>query len=209
MKLQLPCPLCANEASEFYPHYYHCPVCDLRFLNPTQHLDINSEKARYDLHNNNFEDPNYRNFLSPLAEAVKPLVAKDALGLDFGAGPAPVLADILKQMGFETHVYDPFYHAHPEVLRRAYDFICASEVVEHFYKPLEEFRKLRSLLKPGGVLAVMTAMYTPQIDFASWYYRKDPTHVVFFSQNTFHWLAKNLGFKSPTFKSDRIILLQT
>lgn len=167
-----------------------------------------AEKARYDLHNNTFDDPRYREFLRPLAEVVRTHCPPPATGLDYGAGKAPVLADILTQMGYITNVYDPYFADRPEVLDRQYDFVCASEVVEHFYSPGSEFPRLRSCLRPGGILAIMTAIYATSIDFPSWYYRKDPTHVAFYSSTTFVWIARRLGLESPYFHGDRIVVLR-
>lgn len=207
MEIQYSCPLCSHQADSFFEDYFHCPNCDLRFLHPKRRLTAQAEKGRYDLHNNNFEDRAYRNFLLPLAEAVRSKIAPGAKGLDFGCGPAPVLAHILDEMGFETKIYDPFFHPAKEALADVYDFICVSEVVEHFYDPRKELKNLHALLQPGGLLAVMTAIYSSKIDFSSWYYRKDPTHVVFYSQATFSWIAQHLNFSTPTFCGDRIALL--
>lgn len=207
METQYPCPLCSHQADPFFEDYFHCPNCDLRFLHPKRHLTAQAEKGRYDLHTNSFEDHAYRNFLFPLAEAVRTTTPPGAKGLDFGCGPAPVLAHILDEMGFATKIYDPFFYPDKEALSQAYDFICASEVVEHFYEPAKEFENLHSILKPGGLLAIMTAIYSPKIDFSNWYYRKDPTHVVFYSQVTFSWIAQHLDFNAPTFSGDRIVVL--
>lgn len=201
------CPLCESEAHEFITNYFLCGVCDLRFLDPQRRLNRESEKQRYDLHENNFEDPRYREFLRPLAQAVREKLAPPRRGLDFGSGAAPVLADILKQMGFEMFVHDPFFHPDSEVFQRRYDFICASEVVEHLYEPQKEFARLRQSLNGSGLLALMTAVYTPSLDFESWYYRKDPTHVVFYSARTLKWIQQRFLFSWLEIKDDRVVLL--
>ena len=53
---------------------------------------------------------------------------------------------------------------------------------------------LDRLLEPGGWLGVMTCFRQPGRDFASWHYRRDPTHVVFYREATFRRLADRLGW---------------
>ena len=47
------------------------------------------------------------------------------------------------------------------------------------------------MLDNGGVLAIMTQMLSSDINFSSWHYKDDPTHVCFFSKNTMKYLAKS------------------
>ena len=64
-----------------------------------------------------------------------------------------------------------------------------TETAEHFYEPNKEFMRLDSLLEKGGWLGVMTNFYNDSIDFEDWYYRKDPTHVVFYTEQTLEVIA--------------------
>eukprot|EP01107_Rhizomastix_libera_P007396 TRINITY_DN2205_c0_g1_i2.p1 TRINITY_DN2205_c0_g1~~TRINITY_DN2205_c0_g1_i2.p1 ORF type:complete len:114 (-),score=12.08 TRINITY_DN2205_c0_g1_i2:96-437(-) len=88
--------------------------------------------------------------------------------------------------------YDPYFFPNRDVLTRTYDFITLTEVAEHFYHPYEEFSFLGSLLSSGGILVVMTSFLpnTKGFDFADWYYRRDPTHVVFYTEKTMKDIAK-------------------
>jgi hypothetical protein len=52
-----------------------------------------------------------------------------------------------------------------------------------------ELDRLISMLNPHGVLAVMTQILTKKVDFATWYYKNDPTHIAFFSEKTLRFLA--------------------
>ena len=70
----------------------------------------------------------------------------------------------------------------------------AAEVCEHFYRPGVEFQRLRKLVKRGGVLGLMTQLYDG-VTFKDWYYRREPSHVVFYSKDTLGWIAKNFGFE--------------
>jgi hypothetical protein len=46
------------------------------------------------------------------------------------------------------------------------------------------------MLKPRGLLAVNTQRVPDT--FENWWYHRDPTHVVFYSLNTFLWIAAHL-----------------
>ena len=104
-------------------------------------------------------------------------------------------------------IFDPYFFADTTPLSMQYDFITCSEAAEHFYRPAEEFKKLVGLLHPGGILGIMTSLWDETIDFATWYYRKDPTHVVFYHQKSFLTLAGSLDC-TCTFPAKNIILLQ-
>jgi hypothetical protein len=115
----------------------------------------------------------------------------------------------LRAAGFQNvFEYDLYFHSDPEILNREYDLVYASEVAEHFRNPAAEFRRLRGLLgSGGGKLVLMTLLYTPERDFNSWSYRRDPTHLVFYSNETLIWIAQAFRFDSPEFISERICVL--
>lgn len=207
------CILCLAEnpspiASQGQPdRYFHCMTCDLRFLNPSLRLPPDEEKARYLSHNNDVSDVRYQKFVEPLYLEIRNRAPENSQGLDFGAGTGPVLAHKLNQAGFRVSLYDPYFWPDKQALEHAYDFIVACEVIEHLYAPRVEFERLRDLLKPGGTLALMTTFYDDGIDFETWYYRRDPTHVAFYSNSTFHWIQRTLGFKTVELLNQRIAVL--
>lgn len=207
------CPLCsAPELASFFTtnegaEYFHCSTCDLRSLHGRHRLSLKDERSHYELHENDVHDPRYRKFVSPLFDAVSGRLTPGATGLDFGAGSGPILATLFGEAGYATEKFDPFFWPDRRVLERTYDFVVTSEVVEHFNQPQLEFPKLRALLAPGGVLGIMTHLYDSSIDFASWYYRRDPTHVVFYSKATFGWIARECSFSSLTFEGERVVVL--
>ncbi len=116
-------------------------------------------------------------------------------GLDYGCGPGPALARILEEAGHRVCLYDPFFYPDRSVLDRTYDFVTCTETAEHFHDPAGEFARLDRLLKTGGGLGVMTCFRQPGRDFASWHYRRDPTHVVFYREATFRRLAERFGWQ--------------
>ena len=195
------CPLCDQPQAAHTPlfardawrHYRRCEHCSLVWVPPAFFLSAADEKAEYDLHENSVSDPGYRRFLSRLADPLSEYIARGASGLDFGCGPAPALARLLQARGCQVALYDPFYYPDHEVLLDTYDFITASEVLEHLHWPGREMARLWSLLRPGGILGVMTKRVTSQQAFLRWHYKNDPTHVCFFSDVTFSWWAQAHG----------------
>jgi len=206
------CPLCENtQIQPFWRDqrrsYLRCDQCLLVFVPTGDHLSSAAEKAEYDLHRNDPEDSGYRRFLSRLFEPLRDRLPVGAKGLDFGSGPGPALALMLAEAGYDMAIYDPFYAPQRAVLQNRYDFISCSEVVEHFHFPGREFQLLWQLLAVRGWLGIMTKLVIDQQAFARWHYKNDPTHVAFFSRETFAFLACKLNARLEFIEPD-VILLQ-
>jgi SAM-dependent methyltransferase len=163
-------------------------------MDPVDRPSPEVERARYDTHENDPYDPRYRDFLRRVLDPLLPLLTPGSRGLDFGAGPGAALQAMLEESGHPTRIYDPFYAPDPIVLEDRYDFVTCTETAEHFHDPELEFRRLDGLLRPGGWLAIMTEILDDQTDFASWYYARDPTHVVFYRRTTLEWAADRHGW---------------
>ena len=129
---------------------------------------------------------------------------KDHKGLDFGAGTGPVISKILKDNSFNIKLYDPFFHNYPNLLEKQYDYIAACEVIEHFHNPKKEFSLLRNLLGQDGKLYCMTNVYNENIDFNTWDYKNDFTHVFIYHKNTILYINEEFGFSGITI-DDRLI----
>ena len=187
------CPLCrASEGRPFYQdirEYFLCPVCTLVFVLPYQFLSPKEEKSVYDLHENSADDPGYRRFLARIFDPLSQRLAPNSCGLDFGSGPGPTLSVMFEEAEHSMEIYDPFYAPEIKLFQQQYDFIVASEVVEHLHYPRQELDRLWSCLKPNGLLGIMTKRVIGQEAFSRWHYKNDPTHVCFFSTETFRWLA--------------------
>jgi hypothetical protein len=78
-------------------------------------------------------------------------------------------------------------------------------VIEHFYHPKKEFEMLKGMLKDGGKLYLMTDIYDESIDFASWYYKNDPTHVFLYHKDAFEYIREKFEFKSVKVKGRLIV----
>ena len=205
------CPLC--DSAEVAPYhqdrqrpYLQCGACRLVFVPPDYYLSATAEKGHYDLHQNDPADAGYRNFLSRVFDPITAKVPPPAHGLDFGSGPGPTLSVMLTEAGYQMAIYDPLYAPDKSVLAQSYDFITCTEVAEHLHRPGAVFEQLATLLKPGGWLGVMTKQVISPEAFARWHYKNDPTHVCFFSRETFIFLAARLSLYVD-FIADDVILL--
>ncbi|MGI3131032.1 class I SAM-dependent methyltransferase [Halopseudomonas pachastrellae] len=154
-------------------------------------LTAKQEKAEYDRHENHPDDPGYRRFLSRLAEPLLQRLAPASSGLDFGCGPGPALALMLRERGHQVALHDLYYYPNPVALEQQWDFITATEVVEHLADPRGVLEQLWRCLTPGGWLGLMTKRVTSPEAFSTWHYKSDPTHISFFSEQSFRWLAQH------------------
>lgn len=207
------CPLC--QSCDLLPYYQNkkaeylqCVQCALVFLPTQYHLSVVDEKLRYDTHQNNPEDAGYRAFLSQVFDPVISQISPRDKGLDFGCGPGPTLSLMFEEAGYSVDLFDKFYADNPAVFSKQYDFITATEVVEHLSRPKFELERLLGILTKDGVLAVMTQMISKKVVFSSWYYKNDPTHICFFSKKTMRYLAKLWGVK-VVFHGDNVALFTT
>ena len=204
------CRLCLDGRTQpFYQgrrSYYRCSKCCLIQVATDHFLPHQAEKAEYDLHQNNPNDARYRKFLSRLFDPLHQRLGGRGRGLDFGSGPGPTLPLMFAEAGYEMAIYDVFYCDDPSCFSSRYDFITATEVVEHLHQPGETLGKLWNCLRPGGILGIMTKMALDREAFSRWHYKNDPTHVCFFSRKTFEWLADFLGAECE-FVGDDVVML--
>jgi hypothetical protein len=188
------CPFCKTEKvigffQDKRRDYLRCQVCSLVFVPHWQFVSSEEEKSRYDLHQNSPQDQGYRSFLNRIFIPMQKCLAPESCGLDFGSGPQPTLSVMFEEAGHGMTIFDYFYEKSPSVFKRQYDFITATEVVEHLHNPKEELERLWACLRPGGILGLMTKLAPDDNAFSCWHYKNDLTHVCFFSQATFQWLA--------------------
>lgn len=205
------CPLCSHRHTALYHEdarrpYHQCSRCRLVFVPPGHLLSPADEKAHYDRHENDPGDPAYRDFLARLCEPLRERIAPPARGLDFGCGPGPTLSVMFAEAGYEMAIYDHFYAPEPGALQQTYDFVTATEVAEHLHAPGTVLTQLLGLIRPGGWLGLMTKLVKDVQAFANWHYRLDPTHVCFFSRDTFRWWADHSGCTVDFIGQDVILL---
>lgn len=189
--------------------YWQCQQCALIQVAPEQRISAQEEKALYDLHENDPIDAGYQRFLSqlsgPLASQLDSDGKTNADGLDFGSGPAPVLAELMKSHGHQCTTYDLYYTHKPERLTALYDFICATEVFEHLASPGSVLDTLVACLKPGALLAIMMQRPDEQPDFATWGYLNDPTHISFYPEKALSYICWRWSL-TEVFRSKNVLL---
>ena len=196
----MPCVLCSSTETQFIlkdasrmqeaRRYYECKNCRLIYVHPGDRLEREEELERYERHENDPNDPRYRKFLSKLFKPMAERIPENSYGLDFGSGPGPTLNLMFEEAGHRMKVYDSFYDPDVSVFDEQFDFITTSETAEHLFDPLSEFDRLWSCLKSGGFLGVMTSRAPETENFKEWHYKNDDTHVIFFREETFQWIAE-------------------
>ena len=205
------CIVCKNqEAVDFknikQKRYWKCSYCEAIFLDKEFYLSSNDEYKHYLTHNNDVNDPRYKQFLSNLMLPLIERIKLNSIGLDYGCGPGPALSLMLREKGYQMFNYDPFFHYKKRNLLKKYDFICCTETVEHFHNPFGEFTRFNELLNNNGTIGIMTNFHSEQDIFENWYYIKDPTHVVFYNKKTFQIIAKIFDWDSEFLGNNLVFL---
>jgi len=211
------CPLCLSQQhlAEYYVDknraYLRCASCGLVSVDDSYLLSAGDEKTQYDYHQNDPDNDGYRQFLSrtfaPLLKELTKLkqqtkFSSSAEGLDFGCGSGPTLSVMAEEAGISISNYDLYYFNFPELLNRQYDFVTMTEVIEHIADADKLLKQLDSLLKPNAILAVMTKRLIDREHFKKWHYKNDPTHIRFYSIETFQWIAEKLNWRLEIIDQD-------
>jgi 2-polyprenyl-3-methyl-5-hydroxy-6-metoxy-1,4-benzoquinol methylase len=166
------------------------------------------EKKHYEKHNNDVNDIGYQNFTAPVKQFVLQNQKQSDKGLDFGSGTGPVISKMLLDKGFIITQYDLYFEPIQERLNTKYDYIVCSEVWEHFQQPNKELIQLSKMLKANGRLIVMTLIYADAINFETWHYRLDITHIFIYRKKTMEYIAKKFNLELELM-TDRLIVFRT
>ncbi|MFT6630948.1 MAG: hypothetical protein ACJAS4_000892 [Bacteriovoracaceae bacterium] len=207
------CPLCKSQLTNhvFYQEqykrdFYNCESCFLCFVNRNQLLTIETEKERYDLHQNDIRSAGYEKFLRRLINPILDKISNDSNGLDFGCGPYPMLIEIFKEEGFKNiKGWDPIYHNDESVFSDKYDFITMCEVFEHVYDVKFEMDRIVGLLRSGGLLVISTGIKISDNALKTWHYLQDDTHINLVTDQTINWIALNYNLEIVDKAKDLII----
>ena len=204
------CLICNSETHELLDPqmkvtYDACHTCGFISKQKEFFLDPETEKGRYDLHNN--DDEGYKqSFNEVIEEYIKPLNIKTLL--DYGSGPYPVLTELLKDTYDVSH-YDPFYNDDKSYQHKKYDLVVLSEVIEHMHNPRLDLSHVLGLLKKDKYLIIMTHLRTVDENrFLTWWYRRDRTHVGFYTLGTFETIAKIYNLELVKTNNKNIIVLK-
>ncbi|MEN8147732.1 MAG: class I SAM-dependent methyltransferase [Campylobacterota bacterium] len=209
------CKICNEPVTAFYDDYmtcqtYHCKACEFIFKDEEAVISLDKERKVYQQHNNTEENLGYvAMFQDFIDKTIIPYKDQIQTALDFGSGPNPVLAKILKRNGFETDHYDKFFSPEKVYEEKSYDLITSTEVMEHISDVQSVMTLFAQHLNTGGFLALMTQFHPDdQEAYLNWWYRRDPTHIVFFRPKSFALLAQQHGFTLRYHDDKKLILLQ-
>ncbi|NIQ04078.1 MAG: methyltransferase domain-containing protein, partial [Nitrospinaceae bacterium] len=196
-------PLCYSP-SEFLikvdrREYQLCTFCRLIFVPSRFFITPEKEIERYLEHENSLENEGYVQMFQEKIECIREYCPDVETVLDYGCGYEPVLKTLLERAGYQADGYDPYFF--PDLKPDAgYDLVISTETFEHLKQPGVELSRILRLLNPRGWLGVMTQFYPTQNGlpdtpkFMHWYYRRDPTHICFYSAKTFEWIARHHNF---------------
>ncbi len=209
------CRICQGPTQAFFDEYmecetFHCPECEFIFKDTQAIVSEEKELKVYQQHNNTEENLGYvamfRDFID---KTIAPNREKIHTALDFGSGPNPVLAKMLRREGFETDHYDKFFAPKKVYEGKSYDLVTSTEVIEHIADVQGVMQLFSEHLNPGGYLALMTQFHSnTEEHYLQWWYRRDPTHIVFYRPRSFKVLAKQYGLTLRYHDDKKLILLQ-
>lgn len=210
------CRICGNDIKEIYDtkfdnHYMSCDNCDFIGIYPDDQITFEQERDEYDRHENCIENEGYVAYFKKFLDSALIPYVSEGSGLDFGSGPEPVLTQVIHRdyPGYEMDHYDLHYQPVKVFEGKSYDYILSTEVAEHLLDPLDVVGLLADHLKPGGILAMMTLFHHKDEEhFLQWWYRRDITHIGFFTPKTFEVMAELTGMEVIYTDGNRYITLR-
>jgi 2-polyprenyl-3-methyl-5-hydroxy-6-metoxy-1,4-benzoquinol methylase len=210
-------------------NYFHCETCRFSFIrNPRTDYEAVYDQLYYQGRGTDplvnylyeLEHPNatIRNYEWQGIFSIYRDLVPDRGGrwLDFGCGMGG-LVRFVRQAGVDAVGFEEGWaaeigrkHGIPivaaselEELGGQFNFVSAIEVLEHIPDPISALKKVRTLLRPGGVLFLTTGNAQPwRSRFMDWSYIVAPeVHVSFFEPQTLTLAFEKSGFmpKQPRF----------
>ena len=209
------CKICNNRTQSIVDKkqnvtYYRCEKCDFIALDNDFMVDALVEKQHYAKHNNSFECSGYVDMFKRFIDSsISPYISTIKKALDFGCGHTPVLAKLLEDRGLEVDIYDLYFFSDEEYKNISYDLITSTEVFEHLKDPKSILEVLVNLLNPNGYIVLMT-QFPPSSneEFLRWWYRRDITHISFFTPKSFKIMAEEFGLKVIEIIDNNIVVFQ-
>lgn len=190
------CLFCQSEQLEkVIEDNYRCFHCHVIFKSENIHLNSSEEEKRYGYHENDASDKNYFDFLIKLIKPIESELTNIKTHLDFGSGKSSVYQKYFSERNIQSNCYDLYFFPEKTILEKQYDLVTCSEVVEHFNDPSLDWSTLVSTVKPNGILAIMTNFYSNDIDYQKWWYKNDPTHVIFYTLESLKYIEEKYLLK--------------
>jgi SAM-dependent methyltransferase len=144
-----------------------------------------------------------------VVRALKPISA-DTRWLDFGCGNGGLVRHVRDTIRCDVRGFDVGWittraraaglpivdEAELDALRGTFDVVTAVEVLEHVADPLDVLRRIRGLLKPGGLFFYTTGNAAPfRHRLAEWRYVRPDIHVSYFEPRTLERALRSAGFE--------------
>ncbi len=138
------------------------------------------------------------------------VVSPQTRWLDFGCGNGGLVRHVRSQTGCDIRGYEqgwirdkaektgiPFLsEAELSKAQGSFDVVTAIEVLEHTSDPLKELKRIRSLLRPGGLLFFTTGNAEPhRTKLLQWPYVLPEIHISFFEPRTLSKALRITGFR--------------
>jgi SAM-dependent methyltransferase len=147
-----------------------------------------------------------------LVESLRPF-SREAAWLDFGAGMGGLVRYVRERRDGLMFGYEPGSGVRPssgivpylserelDSGEYSFDVVTAIEVLEHAADPLKELRRIRSLLKPGGLFFYTTGNAEAHRGaLLSWRYFVPEIHISLFEPRTLALALERAGFR-PEFR---------
>jgi len=208
------CKLCSSTSIDIIEDvkmdniYYNCKDCD--FIFSLKLPTILQEEKQYSHHNNSLENSGYVQMFENFIDfAIEPYADKSKPMLDYGSGPEPVLSQLLQKRNFDIQAYDPIYKKDESWRANKFSTIVSTEVFEHLHTPYETILQLIATLEDESILSFQTMFHPKDKDkFLNWWYRRDPTHVGFFSQTTLEKMQDIFKLKLLKFDDKNIAVFR-
>ena len=109
-----------------------------------------------------------------------------------GVEPNPRAAEVAEKKGFEVH--RGFFDESIAPRMGAFDAVHAGDVIEHLFAPIALLERIRSVLRPGGLVVIVT----PDIDslLGRLLQIKPVEHLVYFTRESLRRSAGTAGFQN-------------
>jgi SAM-dependent methyltransferase len=214
----MPCPICRSEATRsLFVHegfdIRRCPTCDHMWAAGGAPSDYTNQPSLVECYRN-VEQP-HRALMRKSLRRIRPWLRPGARILDFGCGPGLFVLEARLQ-GFDAVGIDiaswaadaaahwnlPLHVGPLETAPYAdasFDAVVSIVSYEHLADPAAITARLARLVKPGGILAVVSVPHSRGIAWLmarrNWWDIAPPEHLHFFSRRSLRSLLEDNGLQ--------------